>query len=128
MPFSKDTQEQIDQWPSFKKAVTSGVTWRWGLDPENVKGQVEATKDFQFDPAKVICPVLDIVGAGEYVNKETERQQKEFMDKVGTQNKTLVITPENEGASSHCIGENRTLMAEVVFDWLDDLFGDKREK
>jgi alpha-beta hydrolase superfamily lysophospholipase len=128
MPFSKDTQEQIDQWPAFKKAVTSAVTWRWGLDPKNVKGQVEVNKDYQFDPAKVTCPVLDLVGAGEYVNKETERQQEEFMNKVGTKNKTLVITPENEGASSHCIGENRTLMAQVVFDWLDDLFGHNRKK
>ncbi len=128
MPFAKDTQEQIDQWPAFKKAVTSAVTWRWGLDPKDIKGQVEATKGFQFDPAKVTCPVLNIIGAGEYVNEETERQQKEFMDKVGTKNKTLVITPEDEGASSHCIGENRTLMAEVVFDWLDDLFGGKRNK
>ncbi|MCK5851217.1 MAG: alpha/beta hydrolase, partial [Kiritimatiellae bacterium] len=92
------------------------------------KGQTEATKDFQFDPAQVTCPVLDIVGAGEYVNKETKRQQEEFLNKVGTQNKTLVITPENEGASSHCIGENRTLMAEIVFDWLDDLFGCKEKK
>ncbi len=128
MPFSKDTQEQIDQWPLFKKAVTSAVTWRWGLDPNNIKGQTEATKDFQFDPAKVTCPVLVIVGAGEYSNKETERQQKEFMDNVGTHNKTLVITPEDEGASSHCIGENRTLMSEIVFDWLDDLFDSKKEK
>ncbi|BAF71843.1 alpha/beta hydrolase family protein [Sulfurovum sp. NBC37-1] len=128
MPFSKDTQKQIDQWPPFKKAVTSAVTWRWGLDPENVKGQIEANKGFQFDPAKVTSPVLDLVGAGEYANKETERQQKEFMDKVGTKNKTLVITPENEGASSHCIGENRTLMAEVVFDWLDDLFGNQSKE
>jgi len=128
MPFSKDTQERIDKWPSFKKAVTSAVAWRWGLAPDNIKGQTEATKDFQFDPEKITCPVLDIVGAGEYVNKETERQQKEFMDKVGTENKTLVITPENEGASSHCIGENRTLMAETVFDWLDALFGDKKAR
>ncbi len=128
MPFSKDTQEQIDQWPLFKKAVTSAVTWRWGLDPSNIKGQTEATKDFQFDPAKVTGPVLVIVGAGEYTNKETERQQKEFMDNVGTQNKTLIITPEDEGASSHCIGENRTLMSEIVFDWLDDLFDSKKEK
>jgi hypothetical protein len=60
---------------------------------------------------------------GLFFRKDTERQQEEFMNKVGTKNKTLVITPENEGASSHCIGENRTLMAEVVFDWLDDLFG-----
>lgn len=124
MPFSKDTQEQIDQWPAFKKAVTSAVTWRWGLDPENVKGQVAVNKGFQFDPAKITCPVLDLVGAGEYVNEETERQQKEFMDKVGTEDKTLVVTPEDEGASSHCIGENRTLMAGMVFDWLDDRFGD----
>jgi hypothetical protein len=50
------------------------------------------------------------------------------MDKVGTKNKTLVINPENKGASSYCIGGNRTLMAEVVFDWIDDLFGDKRKK
>ncbi|RLD12005.1 MAG: alpha/beta hydrolase [Chlamydiae bacterium] len=122
MPFAKDTQEQIDKWPVFKKAVTSAVAWRWGLDPEDLKGQVEQTKDFQFDPAKVTCPVLDIVGAGEYVNEETERQQKEFLDNVGTQDKKIVITPENEGASSHCIGENRTLMAETLFDWLDETF------
>ena len=122
MPFAKDTQEQIDKWPAFKKAVTSAVTWRWGLDPEDVKGQVEQTKGYTFDPAKITCPVLDIVGAGEYVNKETERQQKEFLDNLGTQNKTIVITPENEGASSHCIGENRTLMSEVLFDWLDGIF------
>ena len=128
MPFSKDTQKQIDQWPAFKKAITSAVTWRWGLDPKNIKGQTEATKEFQFDPSRITCPVLDIVGAGEYVNKETKRQQEEFLNKVGTQNKTLVITPENEGASSHCIGENRTLMAQIVFDWLDNLFDSKKKK
>ena len=73
MPFSKDTQEEIDQWPAFKKAVTSAVAWRWGLNPKNIKGQTEATKNFQFDPSEVTCPVLDLVGAGEYVNQETER-------------------------------------------------------
>jgi alpha-beta hydrolase superfamily lysophospholipase len=124
MPFSKDSQDEIDRWPPFKMAVTSGVTWRWGLDPRNVKGQVEVNKGFHFDPSLVTCPVLDLVGAGEYVNQETERQQTEFMDKVGTDRKTLVITPEDEGASSHCIGENRTLMAQIVFDWLDDVFDD----
>jgi len=87
---------------------------------------VEQTKDFQFDPAKVTCPGLDIVGAGEYVNEETERQQKEFLDNVGTQDKKIVITPENEGASSHCIGENRTLMAETLFDWLDETFKENK--
>ncbi|CAG37018.1 alpha/beta hydrolase family protein [Desulfotalea psychrophila] len=122
MPFSKESQEQIDSWPAFKKAVTSGVTWRWGLEPENIKGQTEQTRGFQFNPALITCPVLDLVGAGEYVNRETERQQQEFMAKLGSKNKTLIVTPEDEGASSHCIGENRSLMAELVFDWLDELW------
>ena len=56
------------------------------------------------------------------MNPETRRQQDEFMEMVGTRDKTLVITPEEEGASSHCIGENRSLMAALVFDWLDDRF------
>ncbi len=122
MPFSKDSQEQIDKWPAFKTAVTSAVTWRWGLDPSDIKGQVEQTKGFNFDPKKITCPVLDLVGAGEYANQETERQQKEFMDNITNKNSKLIITPANEGASSHCISENRSLMAELVFDWLDDTF------
>jgi hypothetical protein len=28
----------------------------------------------------------------------------------------------NEGASSHCITENRSLMSQAVFDWLDEVF------
>ncbi len=126
MPFAKDSQEQIDEWPPFKKAVTSAVTWRWGLDPSDIKGQVEKTKEFQFDPKKITCPVLDLVGAGEYKNQETERQQKEFMDNITNKNVKLIITPANEGASSHCIGENRSLMAELVFDWLDETFEVKK--
>ena len=27
-----------------------------------------------------------------------------------------------EGAASHCLGENRSLMGEVLFDWLDEVF------
>ena len=27
-----------------------------------------------------------------------------------------------EGASNHCIMENRSLMSQVVFDWLDEIW------
>lgn len=122
MPFAKDTQEQIDAWPPFKHFVTSAVTWRWGLDPSDVQGQVEKNKHFQFDPSKVTGPLLDLVGEGEYANEETQRQQKECMDGLPNPKKKLVITPVNEGASSHCIGENRSLLSQLAFDWLDELF------
>jgi hypothetical protein len=30
-----------------------------------------------------------------------------------------VITPAHEGAANHCLMENRELMSQEVFDWLD---------
>ncbi|MFZ2656217.1 MAG: alpha/beta hydrolase [Victivallales bacterium] len=122
MPFATDTQEQIDKWPAFKKSIVSVVTWRWGLDPSDVRGQVEKNVKFQFDPSKVACPFLILIGEGEYANKETIRQQKECMDGLPGPNKKFVVTPLSEGASEHCINLNRSLMGQVVFDWLDDVF------
>ncbi len=120
MPFAKETQEEIDNWPPFKTAVTGAVTHRWGLDPSDVKGQVEKNVGFQFDPSKITCPFLILVGEGEYENKETKRQQQECLETLPNPDKKLIVTPLNEGASSHCIGENRSLMSQVVFDWLDE--------
>jgi hypothetical protein len=41
----------------------------------------------------------------------------------GLQNprKRLVITPAEEGASSHCVMDNRSLMSQELFDWLDEV-------
>jgi len=33
----------------------------------------------------------------------------------------VVILPRDEGADSHAIGTNVSLMSEVVFDWLDEV-------
>ena len=124
MPFAKCTQEEIDNWSPFKLYTTGAVAWRWGCDRLDVKAQVEKTKDCQFDPKQVDCPFLDLVGEGEYKNEETQRQQKECLDNLPNPNKKFIITPANEGASSHCIGENRKLMSQIVFDWMDEIFGE----
>jgi hypothetical protein len=34
----------------------------------------------------------------------------------------MVIMPVEEGASNHCIMENRSLMSQELFDWLDEVF------
>lgn len=33
----------------------------------------------------------------------------------------VVILPQDEGADSHAIGTNVSLMSQVVFDWLDEV-------
>jgi len=33
----------------------------------------------------------------------------------------LVVPPRDEGADSHAVGSNLSVMSQVVFDWLDEL-------
>ena len=122
MPNAKATPDVLKSWGAFHKNTAGVVSWRWGLDPSDIAGLVEVNKGYQFDPAKVECPVLVLIGEGEYANKEVKRQQHACLDALPNPVKKLVITPEDAGASSHCVGENRSLMSQVVFDWLDELF------
>ena len=98
------------------------VVWRVGLEQGNITGQAEATRGFNYDPANIDCPVLNIVGEGEAANPEGQRQGNVYMERVRSNVKKKLITPLNEGAAAHCTGENRTLMAQEVFDWLDEIF------
>ncbi|MFC1750010.1 alpha/beta hydrolase family protein [Pseudomonadota bacterium] len=123
MPFATSTPSEIEQWDDFKYNVTAAVAYRWGTD---IKGQVEATKDFQFDPSLIECPCLAFVSSGE-LSGEAERQQYEFMEKISLNEKSdkrfnkMIISDEHLGAISHCIGENRSYMAQVLFDWFDEV-------
>lgn len=96
--------------------------FRWGVKMDNIPGLVPANKGFTFDPERVTVPALLLVGAGEYADKEVQRQQQECITKLPNPKSRLIVTGFEEGASSHCIGENRSLMGEILFDWLDDVF------
>jgi pimeloyl-ACP methyl ester carboxylesterase len=122
MPVAYATEDVVSTWSSFKQNTVKAITWRWGVDMNNVPGLVPANKGFEFDPTKVECRALIVVGEGEYDNKEVKRQQGECMSKLPNPNKKLVVTPADEGAANHCITENRSVMSQVVFDWLDDTF------
>lgn len=123
MPFSKLSQEEIDRtWNAFHKGVTENVVWRLGLRRGDFTGQAAATKGFSYDPAKIACPILNLVGEGEGANPIGQRQGDAYFEKAGTDLKTRMVMPFDEGAAAHCTGENRVLMACVTFDWLDEVF------
>jgi hypothetical protein len=107
-------------WPAFKVATFGVTAWRYGLDPSNLKGLAEANQGHTYDPSQVRCPSMVVIGQGEYANQEIKRQQAAFLEGVANANKELVVTRNDEGASSHCLGGNRSLMSQIVFDWLDD--------
>ncbi|NTU43928.1 MAG: alpha/beta hydrolase [Chlorobiaceae bacterium] len=122
MPVATTTPGVLEGFASFHRNVVKLVAFRWGVKMDNIPGLVAANKGFTFDPAKVTVPTLLLVGAGEYASKEVQRQQLECMAKLPNSNSKLIVTGFEDGASSHCIGENRSLMGEILFDWLDDVF------
>jgi len=121
MPVKRTTPDVLAGFTSFHRNVVKLVAYRWGVPMNNIPGLVDANRGFTFDPAKVNVPMLLLVGAGEYADKEVRRQQQECIGKLPNTKSKLVVTGFEDGASSHCIGENRSLMSEILFDWLDDV-------
>ena len=121
MPVATATEDIVATWSSFKQNTVRAIAWRWGVAMDNIPALVPANEGFVFDPAKVTCPALIIVGEGEYRNEEVKKQQQECIDQLPNPKKKFVVTPANEGASNHCITENRSVMSQVVFDWLDEV-------
>ena len=122
MPVVLATKKEIASWTIFHGNIVKAICWRWGVSMDKPSGLAEANKGFTFDPAKVAVPALIIVGEGEYKSEEVKRQQKVCMDNFPNPMKKMVITPTVEGATNHCVMENRSLVGQVLFDWLDDVF------
>jgi len=120
MPAAVATQEEINSWSSFHGDIVKSICWRYGVNqPVEL---IEANKGNTFESSKIAAPALLIVGEGESRSKEVQRQQKAAMDGFRDKRSELVVTPSDEGATNHCIMENRSIVGQVVFDWLDEIF------
>ena len=121
MPVVLATKKEIASWTPFHGNIVKAICRRWGVPMAKPSGLAEANKGYTFDPAKVTVPALIIVGEGEYKSEEVKRQQKVCLDNFPNPMKKMVITPTVEGATNHCVMENRSLVSQVLFDWLDDV-------
>jgi pimeloyl-ACP methyl ester carboxylesterase len=94
--------------------------WRWGV--RDSAGLAHACGQYKFDPSLITCPFLNVVAQQEYEEFPAAQEwAKACLDKVSNPEKKLVIAPTNEGADSHGIGTNLSLMAQIVFDWFDEV-------
>lgn len=118
----------IKKWLEIKhKAYVVMVdTYVWRMGAENPQGLVEATKDCVVDPKLITTPFLNIsseqeVNESQLFNSFAEKIKKEASNSL---NKNEVL-PANEGADSHAIGTNLSLMSQVLFDWFEDVLREK---
>jgi len=98
------------------------MAWRWGVDMDRLYDLPEKNRNFIFDPARIACPTLILVGEGENQNPLSRAQQEQAMAALPDPRKKYIIGPLSEGAGHHCLGENVSLMSALVFDWLEEVF------
>lgn len=122
MAVATATPAVVAGWSSFAQIANRSIAWRFGGDMNDLPGLVAANRNFRFDPAAVTSPALVLVAGGEMKSPEIQRQNRICLDGLANSRKSLVVTPAAEGAANHVVMENRSLMAQEVFDWLDETF------
>ncbi len=94
--------------------------WRWGV--AKYTDLFEVMKAFKFDPAEITCPILSIIGEKEYQQGPASRiQQAQAVQLNPDRRSKLIVTTAAEGADAHAMATNMSLMAQIVFDWLDEV-------
>lgn len=100
--------------------MVDSYVWRTGAG--GPQGLVEATRDCICDPEIIKCPLLGISSEQEIRESPLFRKwTEETKRKAPNPLNSFVVMPENEGADSHAIGTNLSLMSQVLFDWFEDV-------
>ena len=105
--------------PTFRMLET--YKWRWGV--RGLSDLIRVCRAYTFDPALITCPTLNLLPENEYRSFQAGRVWAyQCLEHIAHPNNRLVIAPRNEGADSHGAGTNLSLMSQIVFDWLDEVF------
>ncbi|HEX2909767.1 MAG TPA: alpha/beta fold hydrolase [Chloroflexia bacterium] len=102
-------------------ALFDTYEWRWGA--HSMRELYELCTKMTVDPRLITCPFLNLIAEQEYTRFGMSREWAgKCMAEVANPEKKVIVTPANEGADSHSAGTNLSLVSELVFDWLDELF------
>jgi hypothetical protein len=94
--------------------------WRWGV--QRVEDLIEVSRSFVLDPSRLTCPTYILIGEHEYQSSAISRTWIEETRQKAQGRVDLFVGPTDEGTNSHTMGTNLSLMSQMVFDWLDELF------
>lgn len=113
----------IKKWVQIrhKAYVTMVDTYVWRMNAKTPQGLIPATSDCIVDTSLIDKPFLNINSEQELGSPIFTSFRKKL--KAGAKNplNKFVVMPANEGADTHAIGSNLSLMSQVVFDWFEEV-------
>ena len=120
--FFDQNADNLEDNTEVRDETMGGEILPWRFDVETFQDIKGFMKECVFDPTQVTCPMLSIIGEGEYQNRILQEQTENALKLAQDDRSTLLIPPVDEGGPAHCTWENNYLAAQMTFDWLDELF------
>ena len=94
--------------------------WRWGA--RTFADMQHIAHRFTLDPGAITCPLLSIVGEKEYAPRTVSRRFRDNTISASRNPESRLITVgASDGGDTHAMGTNLSLMAQLIFDWLDEV-------
>lgn len=104
-------------------ALLDTYAWRWGK--RDYRELIESMGGCVYDPARIACPILSVIGAKEYnAGPVSRRAQDEAIAANPSNRSKLVVVTAADGGDAHSIATNMSLLAQVIFDWLDEVLSE----
>ncbi|MCC5929396.1 MAG: alpha/beta hydrolase [Cyclobacteriaceae bacterium] len=102
-------------------------TWKWKWGVNTLAEWLEVCKEYVFDPSEIDVPILMLVGEDELAFPNSKCFHEDAMAKIKHPQKKLVVGSASLGAGGKNMLPNFSLIRETTFDWLDELFSEKKE-
>jgi len=123
-PYPRDIESQLDPANTNAKFIAeSDIRWRFGHGNTSIAEWLDYLAQFTLAGLedKLTCPVLNMVGEGEYSAAKLEELRLRFARLKNPKNRFNVTTAE-EGGEQHCTANNLLLKGQLEMDWLDEIF------
>ena len=106
------------------KRIFEQLAWRFGVGTGDILRRL--VKGFEYllfaraNCSAIRCPTLCMAGEGEA--KVTLALARECHEQLPNPSSKLVILTAEQGGEAHCQVNNLSLLNQVIFDWLDEVF------
>ncbi len=101
-------------------------TWKWKWGVNTLSEWLEVCKEYVIDPSEIDVPILLLVGEDELAFANSKRFHDEAMAKIKHPKKKMIVGSATLGASGKNMMPNFNMIRETTFDWLDELFCNKK--
>lgn len=106
----------------FQSALNVIQTYYWRNGVRDSAGMAKRLEPYKYDVSQITCPFLNLVAQQEHeVFDAMEEWERDCAERMTNSANRLMIAPWDEGADSHGIGTNLSLMSQIVFDWFDEI-------